>query len=148
MRHNAQLTRKLAAPMCRRKCHAFGDSVSMYCARPPTGVASARWDKVRRPMGLPGAADCDRAWTLTRISSGTALDNCTTLKALLLVYLQVYKVTLVIKKKRKEDQCTLHIIHLNAFYYYGMFNRNNVFFFLTDAFRQHGLRQGVLRIRG
>ena len=27
---------------------------------------------VRRPMGLPVAAGCDRAWTRTRISSGTA----------------------------------------------------------------------------
>uniref|UniRef100_A0A4W5MZ02 Dachsous cadherin-related 1a n=1 Tax=Hucho hucho TaxID=62062 RepID=A0A4W5MZ02_9TELE len=39
------LARKPAAPMCRRKHRAPGDRVSVHCARPATGVASARWDK-------------------------------------------------------------------------------------------------------
>jgi hypothetical protein len=43
--HNAHLTRKPAAPMCRRKHRAPGDCDSMHCARPATGFASAQWDK-------------------------------------------------------------------------------------------------------
>jgi hypothetical protein len=56
---------------------------SAHCARPATGVASARWDKdiptsqtlpnpddarpiVRRPMDLPVTAGCDRAWAQTQ----------------------------------------------------------------------------------
>jgi hypothetical protein len=43
--HNAHLTQKPAAPMCRRKHRTPGDRISMHCARPNTGVASVRWDK-------------------------------------------------------------------------------------------------------
>ncbi|XP_064879539.1 upstream stimulatory factor 1-like isoform X4 [Oncorhynchus nerka] len=43
--HNAHLTRKPAAPMCRRKHRTPGDRVSVHCSRPATGVTSARWDK-------------------------------------------------------------------------------------------------------
>jgi hypothetical protein len=92
--HNSHPTRKLATPMCRRKHHTPGDLVSVHCAWPDTGVASARWDKdipagqtlpnqdkswpiVRRPMGLPVTAGCDRAWAL-RCS---ALDHCATREA-------------------------------------------------------------------
>uniref|UniRef100_A0A8C7N3V2 Membrane-associated phosphatidylinositol transfer protein 3 n=1 Tax=Oncorhynchus kisutch TaxID=8019 RepID=A0A8C7N3V2_ONCKI len=40
-------------------------------AKPSTNPGDAG-PIVSCPMGLPGAADCDRAWTRTRISSGTA----------------------------------------------------------------------------
>ena len=40
-------------------------------AKPTSNPADAG-PIVRRPMGLPVAAGCDRAWTRTRISSGTA----------------------------------------------------------------------------
>jgi hypothetical protein len=43
--HNAHLTRHPAAPTCRRKHCTPGDRVGVHCARPATGVASARWDK-------------------------------------------------------------------------------------------------------
>ena len=42
---NAHLTRKPAAPMCWRKHRTPGDRVSVHCARPATGVASAQWNK-------------------------------------------------------------------------------------------------------
>ena len=71
-----------------------GDGVSVHCARPATGVVSARWEKdipaakpspnpddagpiVCQPMGLPVVAGCDTAWTQTRISSGTACNWAT-----------------------------------------------------------------------
>jgi hypothetical protein len=38
---------------------------------------------VHRPMGLPGPAGCDRAWTWTRISSGTASTAMQSLRPLL-----------------------------------------------------------------
>ena len=44
--HNTRLTWKPATPMCRRKHRTPGDCVSVHCARPNTGVTSARWDKI------------------------------------------------------------------------------------------------------
>jgi hypothetical protein len=85
--------------MCRRKHRAPGDLVSMHCAQPATGVASARWDKdiptgqtlpnpddsrpiVRRPTDLPVAAGCDRAWARTQsLWWHSALDHCATREA-------------------------------------------------------------------
>ena len=81
--HDAHPTQKPVAPMCRRKHRTPGDLVSMQCARPATGVASAWWDKdipdgqtlpnpddagliVRRPMDLPVAGSCNRAWARTQ----------------------------------------------------------------------------------
>ena len=70
--------------MCWRKHCIPGDRVSVNCARPATGVASARRDK-NTPASQPSpnlddagsivhpvTASCDRAWTQTRISSDTA----------------------------------------------------------------------------
>ena len=84
--HNAHPTRKPAAPMCQRKHRKPSDLVSVHCAQPATGVASARLDKdipagpagqtlhspddavpiMRRPMSLPVAAGCGRAWAWTQ----------------------------------------------------------------------------------
>ncbi|KAM9528964.1 caspase-3a isoform 6-T12 [Salvelinus alpinus] len=72
--------------MCWRKHHTPGDCVSVPglpqelvrdgTRTSPPAMPSPYPDYagpiVRRPMGLPVAAGCNRAWTRTRISSGTA----------------------------------------------------------------------------
>jgi hypothetical protein len=47
----------------------------------PSPIPNDAGPIVRRPKGVPVAAGCDRAWTRTRTSSGTALDHCTTREA-------------------------------------------------------------------
>ena len=51
-------------------------------AKPSTNLNDAG-PIVRRPMGLPVPAGCDRAWTWTRISSGTASTAMQSLRPLL-----------------------------------------------------------------
>jgi hypothetical protein len=87
--HNACLSWKPATLMCQRKYCTPADCVSVHAPGPPqeslehNGTRTSLPAKpspnpddtgpiMHRPMGLLLAAGCDRAWTQTRISSGTA----------------------------------------------------------------------------
>ena len=77
--------------MCRRKHRTPGDSVSVHCAQPATGVASARWDKDNPPLtgrpnsGSPGRGRlCQSVDTIPKSLVAqlalrcSALDHCAT----------------------------------------------------------------------
>ena len=103
--HNARLTRKPAPPMCRRKHSTPGNHACVHAPGLPQELLERNGTRtslpaepspnpkdagpiVRRLMGLPVTAGCDRDWDQTWVCSDASstvmqgLDRCTTQEAL------------------------------------------------------------------